>query len=100
MFTWEALGVLSVIAGGVLGWLLKLTSDLTTLKNKVLFLEQESDGFRGVIRKFSDFENRLVRVEEELKVVSKELLEVSKELKGVSKEFYRILAILEGRKDG
>ena len=70
---WEALGVVSVIAGGILGWLLRLQSKITFLTAEIEHLKAENTGFKDFIDRLDKLEKRLIRFEERLEALTKEL---------------------------
>ena len=44
--SWEALGVISAVGMGVLGWLFKLQADIVNLKTEVKHLRGENKDFK------------------------------------------------------
>jgi Tfp pilus assembly protein PilO len=85
--TWEAIGVLAVIAGGVLGWLIGLTSKITSLQADVSYLKSDFEEIQRKSNSWEGLEKRLIRVEERLEVIVKRLEEISE----------RVLRFLEGK---
>jgi len=70
---WEALGVVSVIAGGILGWLLRLQAKITFLTAEIEHLRAENTSFKDFIDRLDKLEKRLIRFEERLEALTKEL---------------------------
>jgi len=68
--SWEALSVLAFIFVSFLGWLVKLTAEITTLKNKVSHLEAENQiqnkSIREFLSEFREFKERFIRLEERI----------------------------------
>jgi uncharacterized membrane protein YqgA involved in biofilm formation len=50
---WQALGVLAVIFGGILGWLLRLTSSFSRLEERIVSLSEKLDELKESFKEFS-----------------------------------------------
>jgi FtsZ-binding cell division protein ZapB len=77
---WEALGVIVVVAGGILGWLLRLQSKITLLDVEVSHLKEQSESIVGLSSKFEEFQERLIRLEEKLESLVSRLENLAKKL--------------------
>lgn len=67
---WQAISVISFIFITFLGWLVKLTAEITTLKNKVSHLELENQtqnkSIKEFLNEFREFKERFIRLEERI----------------------------------
>jgi len=64
--SWEALGVIALVGGGILGWLLGLTSKLSSHSNEISHLREQ-------VRNWDSLEIRLTRLEEKLEAIADKL---------------------------
>jgi len=64
--SWEALSVLAFISVSFLGWLVKLTSDITTLRNEIVFLKSQNRDFKDFVAEMKGLKERLIRLEDRL----------------------------------
>ena len=82
---WQAISVLSFVFITFLGWLVKLTAEITTLKHKVSHLEAENQtqnkSIREFLSEFREFKERFIRLEERIEAFLTNFLK--KNLKGV-----------------
>jgi FtsZ-binding cell division protein ZapB len=77
---WEAFGVIVVVAGGILGWLLRLQSKITLLDVEVSHLKEQNESIVGLSSKFEEFQERLIRLEEKLEGLVSRLENLAKKL--------------------
>jgi hypothetical protein len=61
--SWEALGVIALVGGGILGWLLGLTSKLSSHSNEISHLREQ-------VRNWDSLEICLTRLEEKLEAIA------------------------------
>ena len=66
--SWEALGVISAVGMGVLGWLFKLQADVVGIKTEVKHLKGENKDFKTFIKEFKEFKERFIRLEEKIEL--------------------------------
>ena len=67
--SWEAIGVISAVGMGVLGWLFKLQADIVNLKMEVKHLKGENKDFKTFIDEFKEFKERFIRLEEKISLL-------------------------------
>ena len=67
--SWEAIGVISAVGTGVLGWLFKLQADIVSLKSEILHLKGENKDFKTFMEEFKEFKERFIRLEEKISLL-------------------------------